>query len=196
MDTLTPPKKEAKSSKSVVVRKTMSYLDESPIFTERQLVALVQKTPKRHIKQRKGRGGKTFRYVSGSYVQDRLNQVFAWSWSFEVKDHGNSPSGKSVWVLGRLTIIDPLSKNVIVAKEQFGSSDIKTDSSGAEVDYADDFKAAATDALKKCASLLGVAADIYADDETAKSIDARVQSVVNYQIEKKRQEENEQSRND
>lgn len=175
--------------RSLVVRKTMSYMEEGEAaFNERQLATLVAKTPQIHIKSRKGRGGKTFSYVTGAYVQDRLNQVFGWAWSFEVKGHGNSPSGESLWVLGRLSVVDPKTRQTVVTKEQFGSSDIKFDKSGKETDYADDFKAATTDSLKKCASMLGIAADIYADPETSKTINDRVEAVKQYQLKKREQE--------
>jgi hypothetical protein len=150
------------------------------VFSEQQLAVMVQKTPDQYVMKRKGRGGREFSYVTGAYVQDRLNQIFGWLWSFEVKDHGNSPKG-SIWVLGRLSVLDPVTKLTLVSKEQFGSSEYKLQATGAEVDYADDLKAATTDALKKCASLLGIAADIYADPATAKRIDDRVSAVVAYQ---------------
>lgn len=165
-----------------IVRKTMSYMDENKAtFNERQLVALVSSTPKYHVKTRPGKGGKTFRYVSGSYVQNKLNQVFGWGWSFEVKQFGVSPKGSSVFVLGKLTVLDSVSKQVLVTKEQFGSAEIKYEKSGKELNYADDLKSAATDSLKKSASLLGIAADIYADPETAKTISDTVSKVVEYQ---------------
>lgn len=178
---------EAQQPQNRIVKKTMSYVENNPMFNERQLVALVQRTPKHHVKERKGRGGRSFKYVTGAYVQDKLNQVFGWGWSFEVKSHGQSPQG-SLWVLGKITIIDPKTGAVMVTKEQFGSSEYKTDASKKEVDYADDLKAATTDALKKCASLLGVAADIYADPETATAIHKRIESVVQYQQQKKKEE--------
>jgi recombination DNA repair RAD52 pathway protein len=174
-----------KPVRNAIVKKTMTYVA-NPTFNERQLVALVAKTPTHFVKTRKGRGGKEFRYVTGAYVQDRLNQVFGWGWSFEVKDHGKSPSNRSVWVLGRLTVLDPQTKQVLVTKEQFGSADIKVEKGTTiEVDYADDMKAASTDALKKCASLLGVAADIYSDPTTANEIEQRAAAVVQYHRDQK-----------
>ena len=68
------------------------------------------------------------------------------SFSFFVR--GQSPDGSSVWVLGRLTILNPKTQEPMIIKEQFGSSDIKKDKNGKELDYADDMKAAASDALK------------------------------------------------
>ena len=100
-------------------------ITKNAVFKQNQLVTLVQKTPKEHIKIRPGRGGKQFKYVTTSYVQSVLNTVFGWGWSFEVKDKGISPDGSSVWVLGKLTILNPKTQEPMIIKEQFGSSDIK-----------------------------------------------------------------------
>ena len=160
------------------------------VFKQNQLVSLVQDTPPINIKQRAGRGGKQFRYVTGSYVQKVLNQVFGWMWSFEVKDHGNSPDGSSVWALGKLTILDPVTRTPMMIKEQFGSSEYKKEKgTGKEVDYADDLKAASTDALKKCSSLLGIAADVYADEDTANEITEQAAQVRQVLIENKKKQE-------
>lgn len=166
--------------------KSLSYIAE-PVFSEKQLIALVQQTPAKYVKTRQGRGGRQFAYTTVSYVQDRLNQIFGWGWSFQVKDHGTSPQG-SIWVLGSLTILDPKTRQVVVTKEQFGSSEYKLDRSGKETDYADDLKSATSDALKKCASLLGIALDLYATEEVAGDIKERVRGVVQDIINKRKEE--------
>ena len=76
----------------------------------------------------------------------------------------------------------------MIIKEQFGSSDIKKDKNVKELDYADDMKAAASDALKKSASLLGVCADLYADPETASEINKKAEQVRNILIEMRKKE--------
>ena len=48
-----------------------------------------------------------------------------------------------------------------VVKTAFGGSSITVDSQGRIVSVADDLKAAASDSLKKCASLLGVGLEMY-----------------------------------
>jgi isopentenyldiphosphate isomerase len=54
----------------------------------------------------------------------------------------------------------------MIVKEQFGRADVKF-KKGTEIpiDYGNDLKAASTDALKKCASELGIASDIYGKNE-------------------------------
>lgn len=134
----------------------------SPI-EEKQLLTILQRTPTQHIYRRPGKGGGQFEYVTGVYVKKVLNYVFGFMWDFEVKSHGRE--GNQVWVLGRLTIKNQEGISIIV-KEQFGRADIKLKRGTEEpLDYGNDLKAASTDALKKCASELGIASDIYGKNE-------------------------------
>ena len=137
-------------------------LIKSPI-TQAQLLLILQKTPTKHIYKRPGKGGGQWDFVTGVYVKKVLNHVFGWLWNFEVKEHGKE--GNQVWVLGRLTVSNNEGKPMII-KEQFGRADIKC-KKGTEIpmDYGNDLKAASTDSLKKCASELGIASDIYGKNE-------------------------------
>ncbi len=161
--------KKTKKTKAVVVSKNKDRkltLVPAPL-QEKQLLFLLQRTPKEHIYQRKGKGGQVWDYVTGVYVKKVLNHVFGWMWDFEVKEHGTE--GEMVWVLGKLTIKDKAGKPMIV-KEQFGRADIKYKKDMAHepknmLDYGNDLKAATTDALKKCASELGFASDVYGKTE-------------------------------
>lgn len=130
--------------------------------SEEQLIKLVQNTPREQVYKRPGKGGSTFDYVTVSYVQRVLNFVFAWNWDFEIVEHGKEAN--HVWVLGKLTVKSPDGKHMIV-KTQFGRSDVKQLKTGGNLDYGNDLKAASSDALKKCASLLGIASDIYGKAE-------------------------------
>lgn len=130
--------------------------------TEKQILRMVQKTPKQFIYKRKGRGGKEFDYVTGSYVERLLNFTFGFMWDFEVKEHGQK--GDHLWVLGALTVKD--GKGNTITKTQFGRKEVaylkdKPHTEANMVDFGNDLKSATTDALKKCASLFGIAADIY-----------------------------------
>jgi recombination DNA repair RAD52 pathway protein len=120
---------------------------------------LNKKTPAKFIKKRVGRGGKYFDYVEIGFVIEQLNKAFNNMWDFEIID---KQIGKDkIWVLGKLTVkfITPFGIQTI-SKSQFGGSDVKK-SNGVVIDIGDDLKAAASDALKKCASLLGIAKDVY-----------------------------------
>src|SRR6266478_4737106 len=83
----------------------------------------------------------------------RLNECFDSEWIFEIQEHRTYDD--EVVVLGKLTAQG-------VAKSQFGKSRItrsKKDSS--TLSLGDDLKAAATDCLKKCATLFGVGLHLY-----------------------------------
>jgi Rad52/22 family double-strand break repair protein len=140
-----------------------TLVKDSPVSTQ-QILKIVQRTPKEHIHQRPGKGGGKWDYVTGTYVKKVLNFTFGWLWDFQVIDKGTV--GGQIWVQGRLTIRAPKTFEPILIKEQFGGADIKF-KKGTKVplDYANDLKAATTDALKKCASELGIASDIYGKNE-------------------------------
>ncbi len=107
------------------------------------------------IRQRQGHFGNLLDYVEGHAVIQRLNDALDGNWSFEVVEHGVIEEHGEVLVLGRLS-------TEIVTKTQFGSSVItRAKETGDVISLADDFKAAATDALKKCATQLGVGLYLY-----------------------------------
>ena len=123
-------------------------------LTKEQRSLIQTATPVEFIKTRVARGGKTAKYVEGGYVIARLNQIFgAPNWDFDIVD--KEILDKEVWVRGRLTIKDH-KNGYTIGKSQFG-----THERAAGVPLGDTLKAAGTDALKKCASLLGIALDVY-----------------------------------
>lgn len=135
------------------------------------------KIPKRPI-----RGGSNTDYIPGWWFIDQANALFGHLWSFQVIDKCPvTASTEQIWVLGRITVHVP-GKTVVtttrnpdgsitttehkyeavnVVKEQYGGSDIKKLKTGAIMDIADDFKSAATDAMKKALTSFGFGADIY-----------------------------------
>jgi hypothetical protein len=104
--------------------------------------------------QKDSRGQMTFEYVTGGQVTQRLNDVLGpLGWEFAILAHGEDH--KEYWVRGRLTVYRP--DGTPISKEQFGSQKLKViRSTGEPLDIGFDLKGAATDALKKCASLFGV----------------------------------------
>lgn len=91
------------------------------------------------------------------YIINILNQVFGWDWNFRILDQ--QAGKKQVWVRGELTV---RASDHVITKGQFGGADIKySRQSNEPVSIADDLKAAASDCLKKCASMLGIAGDVY-----------------------------------
>ena len=132
------------------------------------------KTPNDFIYTRPGRGGPEFKYVDIGFMELCLNNMYPGRWSFEViKDQ--ILVNKHIAVLGKLTITHQDGHETKTM--QYGSAEIKyktkkeTDPKDSTrfkivptdepIDVADDLKAAASDALKKCASMIGIAFDIY-----------------------------------
>ena len=113
---------------------------------------LTKPFPSELVRQRQGQGGKTLSYVETHAVIARLNEAADFDWSFEVVKHEILVD--EVIVLGKLTIDG-------VTKMAFGGSSVTRDSSGKEVSLADDLKAGASDAIKKCASLFGIGLEMY-----------------------------------
>ncbi len=110
------------------------------------------------IKQREGNFGKTLDYVEGHTIIHRLNDAFDANWSFAILKHEIIKETDEVFVLGRLSTGD-------IVKTQFGSSKItRARETGEAISLSDDLKAAATDALKKAATLLGVGLFLYNND--------------------------------
>jgi hypothetical protein len=107
------------------------------------------------IKQRKGSFGDVLDYIEGSTVIQRLNEAFDGDWIFEIVDH--HVYDDEVVVLGKLTAAH-------ISKSQFGKSRItRATKDNAVISLGDDLKAAATDSLKKCATLFGVGLHLYFD---------------------------------
>lgn len=129
-------------------------------LSEKQVTHMMQNTPPQFIYERPAKGGGKWKYVTASYVTAALNFIFGWNWDFEIVDQGKE--GSLVWVKGKLTVKS--SKGEQVSKMQFGRADVKM-KDGKPLDYGNDLKAAASDSLKKCASMLGIASDIYGKEE-------------------------------
>src|SRR4029078_4460282 len=111
------------------------------------------------IKRRQGTNGDVLDYIEGCAVIQRLNECFEAEWIFEIQEH--RVYDDEVVVLGKLTAQG-------VAKSQFGKSRItRAKKDNAIISLGDDLKAAATDCLKKCATLFGVGLHLYFDAPTA-----------------------------
>ncbi len=105
------------------------------------------------LKTKRGTFGNQVTYLEGAAVIARLNDAFDANWSFEVVEH--KVFEDEILVLGRLTAEG-------ITKSQFGSTRItRNRDSGEQVSLGDDLKAATTDAIKKCATLLGVGLYLY-----------------------------------
>jgi hypothetical protein len=114
------------------------------------------------IKQRQGAFGDVLDYVEGSTVIQRLNEALEGDWTFDIIEHRIEE--QEVLVLGRLS-------HAGISKMQFGRSAItRTKSDNAIISIGDDLKAAATDALKKCATLFGVGLHLYLENGNSQPV--------------------------
>ena len=109
---------------------------------------------------RDGGGGVKLEYIDGEQAVSRLNEHLGFlGWSFRVIEHGIHAEADECWALGELTVTI---EGRTVVRQQFGSQKIKRSrSSGIPLDIGFDLKGAATDALKKVATLIGVALYLY-----------------------------------
>jgi hypothetical protein len=94
-------------------------------------------------------------FISGEQVVSRLNEVLGVAgWSFRIVRHDINAEADEAWALGEL--VAEIGERSVV-RQQFGSQKVRRSrSTGAPLDLGFDLKGATTDAMKKCASLLGV----------------------------------------
>ena len=111
------------------------------------------------IKKRKGRGGMVLDYLETASVIRRLNEAFGSEWNFRILEHGVDTEAKTAWVLGELTALG-------LIKQQFGAKDIYEKST-----LGDNLKSAASDCLKKCATLFGVGLHLYEDELPGEAVE-------------------------
>ncbi len=112
-----------------------------------------QEFDKALIKTRKGRSGNRLSYIEVPEYIKRLNMAFDYNWSFDIQEE-RIESG-FVIVRAKLTAEG-------ISKTQYGTSQITlAKDSGEIVSIGDDFKAAGSDALKKCSSLFGIGLHLY-----------------------------------
>lgn len=109
------------------------------------------------IKTREGSRGAVLSYVDGATVIQRLNDAFCTDWNFTILEWNVIEN--DVLVLGRLSACS-------IEKDAFGCSHITLGrDTNKPLDIGSDVKSAATDALKKAASLFGVALQLYSKSE-------------------------------
>lgn len=147
-----------KNELALVNEKDLSLVEDNSL-NAKQLAIMLKRTPEQYKKKRPAKGGGEWEYVTGGYVKKCLNLMFGWDWDFEIMDSKVMIEAKEVVVLGRLTC---RSGGKTIVKMQYGNKDIMfRRNTEIPLSVGNDMKAAATDALKKCASEIGIAADIY-----------------------------------
>ena len=109
------------------------------------------------VDERKGLGGKTFKYLKPAPVIHRLNNVFSNSWSMRVANQISLDD----WILVLVELTVPDDENGSwITREAYGSKEIERFNSGPNkgkaIDPGNAYKSAMSDGLKKAASTLGI----------------------------------------
>lgn len=136
-------------------------------LTLSQIQKFFTETPANKVKERPAKGGGSWKYVEGSYVTQVLNSLFGFMWQFEIltpTDQALDMAMKTglVALQGRLKV--KIGDDWVI-KEQYGRKEVAFKKGTKDpLDFGNDLKAAATDAKKKCASELGLFADVYSQD--------------------------------
>ena len=112
------------------------------------------------VKQRQGGQGMTFDYIGTEHAIQLLNEAFDYAWDSRVVEHPILADGTLAIALIEIKVWDESGSPIV--KQQFGSCNINRG-----VDPGAALKGAASDGLKKCASQLGVALELYLDDVPA-----------------------------
>lgn len=130
-----------------------------------EFALLTNETPIYALKTRQGRAGAVYTYVDIGYVTEQLNLVTGHQWSFTwellFKSLEEMKAIGQIAVKGRLEVRQKNGENLVF--ENSGNSDIKYRSKDSKefLSFGDDVKGAVSDCVKKCASMFGVAADVY-----------------------------------
>jgi len=156
------------------------------LFNTKQLNFLFKRTPDKYIKERPAKGGGKWKYVNTNYTQKTLNLLFGWDWDFEIiseiiNDYQVIVKGKLTCRIGDKVItrtqygrkdiafktefvFDTDGKPVYIV-DSYGKKKQKKQATKEPLDLGNDLKAAASDCLKKCASSIGIASDVYGEDD-------------------------------
>lgn len=144
----------------------------SSLLNSNQIQKIWNSTPQRYKYSRPAKGGGNWTYIKASYVRKVLDSVFGFNWSFDI-----DTSLSEAFEVAKLTKVCVVKGTLIakvksdgewveLKKTQFGRSEVKFKKDSTDLlDFGNDMKAATSDCLKKCASLLGIGADVYEAEE-------------------------------
>jgi hypothetical protein len=164
-------KKTEKEVKALSLKMSQVTRTDS-VFNADQVQKIFNTTPAKFKYSRPAKGGGNWTYIRASYVRKVLDGLFGFNWSFDVETSlaeafETAKVTKVCVVKGVLTgRVKHDGEMVSITKTQFGRSEVKfKQNTDQPLDFGNDMKAATSDALKKCASLFGIGADVYEPDE-------------------------------
>jgi len=150
------------------------FNSQDPIFNEIQMKIVNRRTPESEVEVKTDKSGFEYKTVKAAYIKALVALVSGGNYSFQIKSREFISSTREVLVEGRLTLFVN-GKQII--REQFGQHylNFKTETVEGSAktytkasDIGNGYKAAASDAFKKCASEFGFCWDIYGQEHAEK----------------------------
>lgn len=145
------------------------FTSQNAIFNEAQMKIINRKTPESELEIKTDKGGFKYKSVKAAYVKALVTMVTGGNYCFEITNKEYVAATREVIVHARLSVVSKSGKSIV--REQFGQHylNVKTDVAGNRTTtYASDigngYKAAASDAFKKCASEFGFCWDVYGQE--------------------------------
>jgi len=120
------------------------------MFESSTINVITRPLPRDQVRSRPGPGKLTFDYIPAEFVIRLLNEAFNYSWCSKILDAQRVEN--EVVVLLELMVKD--FEGVLIYKQQYGAAAVNKD-------IGDAYKSAASDALKKCATLFGIGLELY-----------------------------------
>jgi len=133
-------------------------------YRQEELERRFTATPKDIVRQRPGKQGQVWDYITRLDAMEWLDKHYPKLWSFRIVPDSFQQFVNFVYVLGELTIIDPrtgLQRTV----QSYGCDEGETKKNSDELVELTYLKNAEADALKRCCVYLGAFNDVYSDDK-------------------------------
>lgn len=146
-----------------------------------QQIVVSGTVPPEHVKQRPGRGGKTFDYISGWWLKNLIREAkgAAWSWEIIPNAWQIMPDGSTI-ALGRYTEYIVMPDGTIFSHFV---QDVGTHDGGSNDKMAQAHKiaSAATRAFPRCiATMYGLGIELYVDDDGEMSPEKAVEVLISF----------------
>lgn len=157
---------------------------QNPIFNKEQMKFINRKTPASELEIKEDKEGHNYKSVKAAYIKALVTLVTGGNYSFEIKNKEYIRATNEVIVEASLSIT---CGGHTVTREQIGQhhlnlkTTIKAGSTN-QITHASDigngYKAAASDAFKKCASEFGFCWDVYGQEHADKKKEE--QPIINH----------------
>ena len=148
------------------------YNQFSPLFNDAQMKVINRKTPEAEVETKTDKNGFKYKSVKAAYVKALVTLVTGGNYDFEIMKEEFILSTREVKVTARMTI---RSNGQTSFRDQIGQHHLNHIAAqenqttiSKPIDFGNGYKAAASDAFKKCASEFGFCWDIYGQEHSEK----------------------------